>query len=194
MSKGKSLLDQAIDEVQNDADKDGLAADVGVIAKKGRKPKDRTPEAGWTVVKMDNVPEATGPRQNLAVDLMKKELTGEILDYSFKWSTMYAALKVNDAVTGVVVLLKYFDDEVQYKVIKEEDGPNYFDCPKRIVKLLTPATNDLAKAWRETIIGDTTPKVKKEKKEKVEVEVESTDVPKEIGVIVDESGTEDLTL
>jgi len=36
-----------------------------------------------------------------------------------------------------------------YKDMEESEGPCYYNCPERILKLLTPTTNEFALKWRE---------------------------------------------
>jgi len=55
-------------------------------------------------------------------------------------------------VIGVVCLLDYRPLEelnFGYKDMSEDMGPGYYNCPERILKLLTPTDNPTALEWRE---------------------------------------------
>jgi hypothetical protein len=120
-----------------------------------KEPRERKVAEGFTQVKIKDVPTATHLRQPWTLDLMKKELGGEIVDFSFRWAILYATLKTKNATSAVVIVLKYFDDEVQYKVISETDKEieAYLDAPKRMIKKLDETTNHIAKVWRAKILA-----------------------------------------
>lgn len=55
-------------------------------------------------------------------------------------------------VSAVVCILDYqpkSDMNFGYKDITEDMGPNYYNCPERILKLLSPTDNQWAKDWRD---------------------------------------------
>jgi len=54
---------------------------------------------------------------------------------------------------AMVVLLKFWNDEMAYKDMDESSHPYYYNAPKKLMKLLdgfAPA-NDNAKTWREKV-------------------------------------------
>lgn len=67
----------------------------------------------------------------------------------------YAAVRHNDRVVAVVILVRFIPNARDgltfgYKDMDESALPYYFRCPERILKLLTdPPPNDNAKRWRE---------------------------------------------
>lgn len=78
----------------------------------------------------------------------------KIIDMAQKqFNTMYIAYQEVETgtVRASVVLLRYDrkDRELMYKEMGEESEPFYYDCPERILKLLTPTTNEHALKWRE---------------------------------------------
>jgi hypothetical protein len=76
-----------------------------------------------------------------------------ILDSATKSFTFYAAVRDNDTgeVFGAVVLQQRRRgyDNYAYKAMSEDVGPGDYDCPTRILDLLSPTTNEYALAWRE---------------------------------------------
>lgn len=53
---------------------------------------------------------------------------------------------------GVVCLLSYYPNDYYnfgYKVMDETMGPFMYECPERILRLLTPTDNEYALRWRE---------------------------------------------
>lgn len=78
----------------------------------------------------------------------------EILDVAVvKMRTAYMAIKNNQTneVFGLVALLDYANKDYYnfgYKDMDESMHPYCYDCPKRILNLLTPTDNENAKAWR----------------------------------------------
>lgn len=99
------------------------------------------------------------PEGTKVIDFLKEEFNNdkiEIIDGSVvKFTTAYLACKIKE--TGQVFALvcqlgynrhDYFN--FGYKDVDESGGPIYYECPKRILKLLTePAINDYAREWRE---------------------------------------------
>jgi hypothetical protein len=82
---------------------------------------------------------------------------GRILDCAVVKRTAYIAYEAgsddgNRSVFGVVCLLDYRPKECHnfgYKDMDETMGPYFYDCPERILKLLTPTENEYALEWRE---------------------------------------------
>lgn len=77
-----------------------------------------------------------------------------VLDSALVGSTVYLAVhhedksKGIDLVYGVVILTRYEDHEFMTKPIGEDSGPYSYDCPRRILKLLSPTDNEYALQWR----------------------------------------------
>jgi len=83
-------------------------------------------------------------------------VTTKLLDYAVvNRTTAYAALQytgedgVVKEIWAIVVLFRFSKNEVMYKDMSEGAGPGYYDCPERILKLLSPTTNTYAIAWRK---------------------------------------------
>ena len=68
---------------------------------------------------------------------------------------VYGAVKdTNDQVYGVVILLnwsnKQFHKSVSYKIMAEDVEPFYYNCPAKILDMLSPTDNERALRWRTT--------------------------------------------
>lgn len=83
---------------------------------------------------------------------------GKILDCAVvNLRTAYIAYEIGDAqgkreVIAIVCALDYnpkSDCNFGYKDMDETMGPYLYDCPERILKLLTPTDHEYAKKWRE---------------------------------------------
>lgn len=70
----------------------------------------------------------------------------------------YLAFEDLDKATGrrevfaMVCILDYKPNDfynLGYKDMEESEGPHYCNCPERILKLLTPTTNEYALKWRK---------------------------------------------
>ena len=85
----------------------------------------------------------------------------KIIDYSIKGNVFYAAVKTNEEVWGLVVYFGYKttrykthqETEFLYKMDDETVGPHAKECPKRIIKKLTPTESDWANQWRRACLG-----------------------------------------
>ena len=67
-------------------------------------------------------------------------------------TTYYGAWSYSDQpdiVFGVVILTRVKDGDFAYKTIHEAEGPVYYDCPPKVLKLLTATEDENAKEWRE---------------------------------------------
>ena len=71
--------------------------------------------------------------------LLKSALVGAV------W---YGAVQKGDEVFAVVCLTSIDDGEIMIKDMDETMGPFQYDCPKSILKLLTPTDNECANKWR----------------------------------------------
>lgn len=71
-------------------------------------------------------------------------------------STYYAAIQKKDTgeVFAAIVLTSvdnkdYYNYNFSYKSMDDTYGPNQTDCPKSILKLLSPTDNEVANNWRK---------------------------------------------
>ena len=84
-----------------------------------------------------------------------------IIDYSIKGNVFYAAVQTGAEVWGLVVYYGYEtkrhngrkETEFLYKMEDETEGPRARNCPKRIIKKLTPTNREWAIAWRRACLG-----------------------------------------
>jgi len=83
---------------------------------------------------------------------------GKVLDCAVvRLRTAYMAYEIGHTdgtkeVIGIVCLLDYSPKDYYnfgYKDMDETMGPYQYDCPERILKLLTPTENENAREWRE---------------------------------------------
>ena len=88
-----------------------------------------------------------------------------VLKISLVGSVVYGAIQVvaTGEVVGLVVLTSTKGEEFSYKDMDETCGPNYWDCPLSILKLLTPTTNENAMDWRKRCYVQAKMKQKKAK-------------------------------
>lgn len=83
-------------------------------------------------------------------------LAGKIIAHSFSREkdadnshVVYLAVKLDSGdIRAVVALYQLERGEVLEKTIPETYHPYYYKCPKRILDLLTPTTNEDALKWR----------------------------------------------
>jgi hypothetical protein len=75
-----------------------------------------------------------------------------------KFNTFYAAIEQTHKETGerrvwaAVILIQHYPKDIHnfgWKEMSEADGPFASECPKRILKLLTPTDSDGANDWRK---------------------------------------------
>ena len=102
---------------------------------------------GWTGIYRRNIKSIADRRSVLLEELNQED---RVLDISNKGNTFYIAYKQNDnSVCALVVLTEKNKDEFLYKVMGESCMPYKFDCPKRILNLLTPTDNEYSNQWRK---------------------------------------------
>lgn len=85
-------------------------------------------------------------------DFFQESTTGKILDSYTKNGVFYAALQHKEGVSALVILIqstprKYYN--FAYKWMDESFHPYYYECPDRILDLLTPTENKCSNDWRE---------------------------------------------
>lgn len=87
-----------------------------------------------------------------------------IIDYAIRGNVFYAAVDTDGAeVWGLVIHFGYKTTrnkkqtwtEFLYKLEDESVGPRAYDCPKRIIRKLTPTESDWANEWRRACLGIT---------------------------------------
>jgi hypothetical protein len=87
---------------------------------------------------------------------LKEEFAGhhEILDCAVRNNEAYLAVKNTNTneVSGWVVLLSFKKNETGYKDMNECEGPYYFNCPKRIIKRLSPTEDARSVTWRNNCL------------------------------------------
>lgn len=96
---------------------------------------------GWTIQECKRT--GFAPR-TFFIDLLGKE---HVVDAAVKSGTLYAAVrheKDPSIVRGVVCITDWSvgPGKFAYKIIDECEGPYYFDCPKRVIDLLTPLSTE----------------------------------------------------
>ncbi len=76
----------------------------------------------------------------------------KVLKSSMVNTTYYGALfdPRNNETFAIVCLTSVDGMELCYKDMTEHSLPYYFDCPKSILNLLTPTTDENANEWRKT--------------------------------------------
>lgn len=113
---------------------------------------------GWTGTRMYNCPRG---KARIEEAIRQEGYCGsdgntswDVLDSALVGSTVYLAVhyrniaKEIDTVYGVVILTSYRDHEFCTKAMSEDVLPYGYDCPKRILDLLSPTDNDCALEWR----------------------------------------------
>lgn len=95
---------------------------------------------------------ADGIKEFLVNDIESDKL--KVLDFSKKATTVYMAVKIieTEEVFALVVLTAFEEGDFFWKIMDESQGPCVWDCPQRILKLLTPLEpkeDSYAAKWRE---------------------------------------------
>lgn len=109
---------------------------------------------GWTTII------ATHYKDNGTIDRLKEiynmwevENHGRthVLKMSLIGRVVYGAIQNVDTgvVWGLVALTSTKGNEFGYKDMDDTCGPNYYNCPLSILKLLTPTNNENANNWRK---------------------------------------------
>lgn len=81
---------------------------------------------------------------------IRKELQGlNVIDFALRSNAAYAAIKRNNEIQAVVIKYNKEGNNITTKVMHESEMPYYFDCPKRILRRLSPTLNQCAIEWRE---------------------------------------------
>lgn len=96
------------------------------------------------------------PTREDVLDVLNSVLAGNIIAHSFSREkgsddshVVYLAVKLDSGdIRAVVALYQLERGEVLEKTIPETYHPYYYKCPKKILNLLTPTTNEDALKWR----------------------------------------------
>lgn len=114
---------------------------------------------GWTYQNARFFKGARIDKKAEMTNIINEEWGGcKVLDCSLKGGVYYAAVerfkdkdKKERQVFGVVCLVSASDStrEFGHKDMDEDCGPFYYDCPSRILDLLTPTENFYAIEWRK---------------------------------------------
>ena len=96
------------------------------------------------------------PKGESMKEFFSKEFNGEnsqVLDVALiNFREAYIAYQVGDEVVALVCLVEFVQDSyynLGYKSMDENMGPCYYNCPTRILEILTPTQNEYAREWRE---------------------------------------------
>lgn len=78
------------------------------------------------------------------------EFAERVIDAALKGNVVYAAVREHngDQVFGLVLYTERHAGVLYTKAVTEEMGPGDFDCPARILALLSPTDSDYAQEWR----------------------------------------------
>lgn len=99
---------------------------------------------GWTSFKQ------TKTKREEILDFFK-DSKFEIIDLSCRGRDNYAATRNKETgqIFAEVILTEFKDGDIFIKDMTEDEGPLYWNCPKKILDKLTEANSETAKNWRE---------------------------------------------
>lgn len=102
---------------------------------------------GWTA---GNIAGACTARDAIVLAL-GREFASRVVDTARCRGIIYAAIRSSDGygVSGLVLLTVRRDGRLFTKPIPEDMGPAEDGCPARILRLLTPTSNENARGWRD---------------------------------------------
>lgn len=103
---------------------------------------------GWCFYGANHFKNGKIDRKKECEDLIGKSL----VKGSLVGTTYYAAVRNREDVIGLVILTSVDGYDFGYKDMSEDMGPYKYECPKSILKLLTPTDNTWAKLWRKRCI------------------------------------------
>jgi hypothetical protein len=84
-----------------------------------------------------------------AGEWIKCELdTSRIVRKKMVGNTAYIAYRDGSKVAGIVIVFHWRKEGIEGKIMGENMGPYYYECPKEILELLTPTTHPWALKWR----------------------------------------------
>lgn len=102
---------------------------------------------GWTAGNIEGVCTA----RDAIVLALGREFAPRVIDTAHCRGIIYAAILSSDGygVSGLVLLTERRDGRLFTKPIPEDMGPVEDGCPARILRLLTPTSNENARGWRD---------------------------------------------
>lgn len=105
---------------------------------------------GWTCIP---VVFTSRNLQEIKYHLIKEWEVGgnyKVREYSKKSNTVYMAVEnlLSKEIFAVVTLISFSEGEFCWKTMDETMGPLHVECPQKILKMLTPTSNEYAKEWR----------------------------------------------
>jgi len=96
---------------------------------------------GWTVFQAP----PQGGMQEAVLASLSDFGKREIVASAMVLGVVYAAVRVGAKVVGAVGVI----DGLGYKLMSEEEGPYYYDCPAEVLDALSPTTAEFALKWRQ---------------------------------------------
>lgn len=106
---------------------------------------------GWTTIsKYELKNEKTDGIKQFLMDEWERNSDYEVVGCSKVGSTVYMAIKRSDGVVFANIVLTSFSSyDFEWKEMQETMMPYKFDCPKKILDMLTPTDNEYANDWRQ---------------------------------------------
>lgn len=107
---------------------------------------------GWTSYKQ------TSSKKEEILNYLK-DSRFEVIDIACRGRDNYVATRNIETgqIFAEVVLVETKDGEIYFKNLTEDEGPFYWNCPKRIIDKLTEATSETAKEWRAKCLNKPKP-------------------------------------
>lgn len=114
---------------------------------------------GWTYTRANDISEEEDIVR-CEFTFVGKETACTVLDMAKVGNVYYQAVERIDKagkryVFAGIVLTAHNNSEPRFnfgvKTLSEEEGPFYYDCPAKIMKMLSPADNEGAKEWRKAV-------------------------------------------
>lgn len=83
-------------------------------------------------------------------DFFQEGLKGTIIDSYTKNGVFYGAVQHDKGISALIILIRHSKGyyNFSYKWMDESFHPYYYDCPTRILDLLTPTDNEASNNWR----------------------------------------------
>lgn len=115
---------------------------------------------GWTGLIPTEFKNGKIDKKAQMTKIIETDWNCDVIKCSLKGSVYYAAYQPRKRVGeihGLVCLIRTRNSrwsmEFMYKDMDEEMGPCYYDCPKDIIKALSPTDNEWAMKWREKCLS-----------------------------------------
>lgn len=102
----------------------------------------------------------TWDNEDTAGKVLKSTMKGSVYYGAYEWTN-----KKTNEVKNIGIVILTSSDRVHgwnfgYKDMTESMGPNYYECPKSIIDLLSPTDNEYALEWRKKCIENAEKKKK----------------------------------